>query len=87
MVGTSSDVAFADALVKDVEVDAETAYLAAVRNATVASDDSRVGRKSLDRAIFLGYTPVEEPEGMSWSIDGYINDFGIAVDGALAARP
>ena len=78
MVGTSSDVAFADALVKDVEVDAETAYLAAVRNATVASDDSRVGRKSLERAIFLGYTPVEEPEGMSWSIDGYINDFGIA---------
>ena len=78
MVGTSSDVAFADALVKDVEVDAETAYLAAVRNATVAGDDSRVGRKSLERAIFLGYTPVEEPEGMSWSIDGYINDFGIA---------
>ena len=78
MVGTSSDVAFADALVKDVDVDAETAYLAAVRNATVATDDTRVGRKSLDRAIFLGWTPVEEPEGMSWSIDGYINDFGIA---------
>ena len=78
MVGTSSDVAFADALVKDVEVDAETAYLSAVRNATVATDDTRVGRKSLDRAIFLGWTPVEEPEGMSWSIDGYINDFGIA---------
>ncbi|HYI58552.1 MAG TPA: glycoside hydrolase domain-containing protein, partial [Microlunatus sp.] len=72
MVGTSSDIAFADALVKDVEVDAETAYLAAVRNATVATDDTRVGRKSLDQAIFLGWTPVEEPEGMSWSIDGYI---------------
>ena len=27
MVGTSSDIAFADALVKDVDVDAETAYL------------------------------------------------------------
>ena len=78
MVGTSSDIAFADALVKDVAVDAETAYLAAVRNATVATDDTRVGRKSLDSAIFLGYTPVEEPEGLSWSIDGYINDFGIA---------
>ena len=78
MVGTSSDIAFADALVKDVEVDAETAYLAAVRNATVATDDTRVGRKSLDRAIFLGWTPVEEPEGLSWSIDGYINDYGIA---------
>lgn len=78
MVGTSSDIAFADALAKDVAVDAETAYLAAVRNATVATHDTRVGRKSLDRAIFLGWTPVEEPEGMSWSIDGYINDFGIA---------
>ena len=78
MVGTSSDIAFADALVKDVEVDAETAYLAAVRNATVATDDTRVGRKSLDSAIFLGWTPVEEPEGLSWSIDGYINDYGIA---------
>ena len=45
MVGTSSDIAFADALVKDVEVDVEAAYLAAVRNATVATDDTRVGRK------------------------------------------
>jgi len=78
MVGTSSDVAFADAMVKGVEVDLDATYLAALRNASVATDDTRMGRKSLDRAIFLGYTPVEEPEGMSWSIDGYINDFGIA---------
>jgi predicted alpha-1,2-mannosidase len=79
MVGTSSDVAFADALVKGVEnFDITAAYESAVKNASVATDDTRVGRKSLDRSIFLGYTPVEEPEGMSWSMDGYINDFGIA---------
>ena len=70
MVGTSSDIAFAAALVKDVEVDAESAYLAAVCNAMVASEDTRVGRTSLDSAIFLGWTPVEEAEGLSWSIDG-----------------
>ena len=78
MVGTSSDVAFADALVKGAKIDVLTAYAAAVKNGSVASDDSRVGRKSIDRAVFLGYTPVEEPEGMSWSLDGYINDVGIA---------
>jgi putative alpha-1,2-mannosidase len=78
-VGTSSDVAFADALVKGVEnFDVAAAYESAVKNASVATVDTRVGRKSLDRSVFLGYTPVEEPEGMSWSIDGYINDFGIS---------
>ena len=88
MVGTSSDVAFADALVKGVEnFDIEAAYDSAVKNASVATDDTRVGRKSLDRSLFLGYTPIEEPEGLSWSIDGYINDFGIAAMAAwLLAR-
>ena len=88
MVGTSSDVAFADALVKGVEnFDVAAAYESAVKNASVATDDTRVGRKSLNRSVFLGYTPVEEPEGMSWSIDGYINDFGIAAMAAwLLAR-
>jgi predicted alpha-1,2-mannosidase len=88
MVGTSSDVAFADALVKGVEnFDVAAAYDSAVKNASVATDDTRVGRKSLDRSLFLGYTPIEEPEGLSWSIDGYINDFGIAAMAAwLLAR-
>jgi len=86
MVGTSSDVAFADALAKGVtNFDIAAAYESALRNACVATGDTRVGRKSADRAVFLGYTPVEEPEGFSWSIDGYINDFGIATMAGLLA--
>ena len=87
MVGTSSDVAFADALAKGVDTfDVAAAYESALRNACVATDDTRVGRKSADSAVFLGYTPVEEPEGFSWSMDGYINDFGISVMAGLLAR-
>jgi predicted alpha-1,2-mannosidase len=86
MVGTSSDVAFADALAKGVTTfDVAAAYASALRNACVATTDTRVGRKSADRAVFLGYTPVEEPEGFSWSIDGYINDFGIATMAGVLA--
>jgi predicted alpha-1,2-mannosidase len=86
MVGTSSDVAFADALAKGVtNFDVPAAYASALRNACVAATDTRVGRKSADRAVFLGYTPVEEPEGFSWSIDGYINDFGISTMAGILA--
>ncbi|MBE1610767.1 GH92 family glycosyl hydrolase [Actinopolymorpha pittospori] len=81
MVGTSSDVAFADAFLKDVEgFDPETAYRAAVKNATVRPPDDHVGRKGFDTAVFLGYTAAEATEeAMSWALDGYINDFGIAM--------
>ncbi len=84
MTGTSSDVAFADAFVKGVTgFDATDAYDAALKNATVAPPgsnpfDTSVGRKGLIESLFLGYTPNEVPEGLSWALEGYINDFGIA---------
>ncbi|WP_285745098.1 GH92 family glycosyl hydrolase [Lentzea sp. NBRC 105346] len=79
MTGTSSDVAFADAYLKGVtNFDAKAAYDAAVRNASVAPPNAQVGRKGLDTSIFNGYTSTATGEGMSWAIDGYINDFGIA---------
>ena len=79
MVGTSSDVAFADAFVKGVRnFDVEAAYDAALKNATVAPPEAGVGRKGLDESIFLGYTPTSTDEGMSWALEGYVNDFGIA---------
>ena len=84
MTGTSSDVSFADAYVKGVEgFDARDAYDAAVKNATVAPpgadpDNTNVGRKGLERSIFLGYTPSSVSEGVSWALEGYINDYGIA---------
>ncbi len=92
MTGTSSDVAFADAYVKGVRgFDAKDAYAAAVKNATVAPpgddpNDPNVGRKGLQTSLFLGYTPDEVSEGVSWALEGYINDFGISnMARALAA--
>ncbi|MEU4157925.1 GH92 family glycosyl hydrolase [Actinoplanes sp. NPDC026670] len=80
MVGTSSDVAFADAYLKGVKgFDLEDAYAAAVKNASVAPPNDNVGRKGLTTSIFKGYTPSDVTgEAMSWAMDGYINDYGIA---------
>jgi predicted alpha-1,2-mannosidase len=89
MVGTSSDVAFADAYLKGVKgVDAEKAYAAAVKNATVNPPNQNVGRKALTTSIFKRYTPSDATgEAMSWAMDGYINDFGIAnMAAGLAAK-
>ncbi|WP_209707857.1 GH92 family glycosyl hydrolase [Crossiella equi] len=80
MVGTSSDVAFADALRKGVtNFDVRAAYDAALKNASVAPPNPGVGRKGLDTSVFLGYTSTATGEGMSWALDGYINDYGIAM--------
>jgi len=83
MTGTSSDVAFADAYTKGVPLkDVQSTYEAAVRNATVTPpgdpNNSSVGRKGLQLSIFLGFTPTVVHEGVSWALEGYINDYGIA---------
>ncbi|MEU4091816.1 GH92 family glycosyl hydrolase [Streptomyces sp. NPDC026673] len=78
MTGTSSDVAFADAYVKGVDFDAEAAYDAAVKNATVVPPQSGVGRKGMTTSPFLGYTSTDTHEGLSWALEGYLNDYGIA---------
>jgi predicted alpha-1,2-mannosidase len=80
MVGTSSDVAFADAYQKGVKgFDPDIAYQAALKNATVTPPNDNVGRKGLATSVFKGYTPSNVTgEAMSWAMDGYINDFGIA---------
>jgi len=79
MVGTSSDVAFADAALKGVAgFDLPTAYAAALRNATVAPPVAHVGRKGLARSMYLGYTDSSSHEGLSWTLEGALNDFGIA---------
>jgi predicted alpha-1,2-mannosidase len=84
MTGTSSDVSFADAYLKGItNLDARDAYDAALRNATVTPPNDSVGRKGIDRSVFLGYTPTSTPEGMSWALEGYNNDAGIA---ALAKK-
>ncbi|WP_066310823.1 GH92 family glycosyl hydrolase [Bacillus sp. FJAT-29814] len=79
MVGTSSDVAFGDAYQKGVtNFDLDAYYESAIKNAAVFSKDQSVGRKGLSTSIFNGYTSTSTGEGMSWAMDGYINDFGIA---------
>ncbi|WP_030622485.1 GH92 family glycosyl hydrolase [Streptomyces sclerotialus] len=78
MTGTSSDVAFADAYAKGVRFDAKAAYEAALKNATVAPPSSGVGRKGMNTSPFLGYTSTKTKEGLSWALEGYLNDFGIA---------
>ncbi|MEU4656148.1 GH92 family glycosyl hydrolase [Streptomyces sp. NPDC023723] len=82
MTGTSSDVAFADAYVKGVDFDAKAAYDAAVKNATVVPPSSGVGRKGMETSPFLGYTASDTHEGLSWALEGYLNDYGIAQMGA-----
>jgi len=89
MVGTSSDVAFADAYQKGVRgFDVDAAYQAALKNATVTPPNDNVGRKGMAVSLFKGYTPddVVTTEGMSWAMDGYINDFGIANLAAALAK-
>lgn len=79
MVGTSSDVAFADAWRKGVQgFDPAEAYAAALKNATVVPPDRHVGRKGMARSTFRGYADTDTHEGMSWSMEGALNDFGIA---------
>jgi predicted alpha-1,2-mannosidase len=83
MTGTSSDVSFADAYVKGIEgIDARDTYDAALKNATVvppgSANNPSVGRKGITESIFLGYTTTDVSEGVSWALEGYINDFGIA---------
>jgi predicted alpha-1,2-mannosidase len=84
MTGTSSDVAFADAYAKGVSnFDVKAAYEAAVKNATTVSPNSGTGRKGIDTAEFTGYTNTSVDGSVSWSLDGYINDYGI---GTMAAK-
>lgn len=79
MTGTSSDASFADAYVKGVPgIDAASVYSAMIRNAAVAPPNDNIGRKGMDVAPFIGYTPDSVGEGVSWALEGYINDYGIA---------
>ena len=79
MTGTSSDVAFADAWLRGVPgIDVQRMYDAALKNATVVPPSPNVGRKGLETSTFLGYTSTDTPESASWSLEGFINDYGIA---------
>ncbi|MGC5165234.1 GH92 family glycosyl hydrolase [Luteimicrobium sp. DT211] len=83
MVGTSSDLVVADALASGVPVrDVLAAYDSGLRNATTVSPDSRVGRADNGRAIFTGYVSTGTHEGLSWTLEGALTDYGLAVTSA-----
>ncbi|MGW2067752.1 GH92 family glycosyl hydrolase [Streptomyces sp. NPDC001953] len=87
MTGTSANVALAEAYLNGVQVpDPLAAYEAAVKDATVASGRSEVGRKGIENSLFLGYTPTSTGESVSWALEGFINDYGIGNMGAALAK-
>ena len=81
MVGTSSDVIFADAMLRGATLTDEQwqlAYQSALKNASMSEfNGASGGRDGIDKGLFLGYTPGGSQK-FSWSIEGYINDAGIA---------
>jgi predicted alpha-1,2-mannosidase len=80
MTGTTTDTVFASLAVVGVPgIGLRTAYESALKNATVPPSCDRVGRKRLDTAIFLGYVPSDLHEGLSWTLDNALNDWGAAV--------
>jgi len=80
MVGTSSDVVVADALAAGAPVrDVLAAYDSGLRNATTVSPDPSVGRAGNAQAIFTGYVSTTTPEGLSWTLEGALADFGLAM--------
>ncbi|WP_211240173.1 glycoside hydrolase domain-containing protein, partial [Promicromonospora kroppenstedtii] len=89
MTGTSSDVAFADLYLRGVDLpDPLGTYDAGLRNATALPTRSGVGRKGQEFALTNGWVPRDVEESVSWSLEGYINDAGLArMAQALADAP
>lgn len=89
MTGTSSDVAFADLYLRGVDLpDPLATYDAGLRNATALPTRSGVGRKGQDFALTHGWVPRDVDESVSWGLEGYINDAGLArMAQALADAP
>ena len=80
MVGTSSDVIFADAYAKGLSFDFENAYLSMLRNASaVSSDLKNGGREETETSVFKGYISNSTGSGYSWTMEGFINDFGLYI--------
>ena len=80
MLGTSSDIIFADAYVKGIDFDCESAYASMLRNAlTVSSDIRNGGRAENETAVFTGYVSNSTNNGFSWTMEDYISDYCIGV--------
>lgn len=77
MTGTSLDVILGDLAVKRVPgIDAAAAHATALRNATTPAPDVRVGRKGLRPGIFRDHVDTATHEGLAWTLDNALNDWG-----------
>jgi len=86
MLGTSSDIIFADAYIKGIDFDYETAFESMLKNAaTVSPNVTNGGRAENHTAIFTGYVPNDKnvQYAFSWTMEDYISDYCIA---AMAAK-
>ncbi len=91
MLGTSSDIIFADAYIKGIDFDYETAFESMLKNAsTVSPNVTNGGRLANEKAIFIGYVPNDTKLNdkdvdfeFSWTMEDFISDYAIA---AMAAK-
>ena len=79
MVGTHSDIIYADAAVKGIAFDRSAAMDSMLRNASSVRDRDNVGREENETAVFKGYVSASTPRGLSWTLDNAQNDFGLYV--------
>lgn len=85
MVGTSSDIIFADAYIKGIDFNYKAAWESMIRSAaSYSSNMTSGGRKENNTSPFKGYIAYDNPitgafvqEAYSSSIEGYINDYGL----------
>ena len=85
MMGTHSDIIFADAYLKGISFDVEAAFWSMIKNAATDSGSDTYGRKGNTTSIFLGYVPNTIANGLSWTLEDYINDYGISLLAAALA--
>lgn len=86
MTGTSSDTAFAGAYLRGVALlHPLDTYDAAVKNATVVSQNEATGRKGLTTSIFTKFNNTSQDQSVSWGLESAINDQAISLMGAALA--
>ncbi len=78
MVGTHSDAMIADAYLRGIEFDYESGLESALRNASGYSSNVIYGREMTETSNYVGYVNNSLRQGMSWSLESYLNDAAIA---------
>ena len=87
MLGTSSDIIFADAYAKGIKFNFEKAYESMLKNsATVSGDVTNGGRAENNTAVFTGFVSNSTQYGLSWTLEDYISDYCIGVMADLLGK-